>query len=90
MTPCSAQSMCPISCLGLSGHQQEEYRKCPSVAKIQNSHHVGNVLRDVCRADTSRATDIFSVWLLLHSKEKCDSGGMKGLISVLENKENSD
>lgn len=90
MTPCSAQSMCPISCLGLSGHQQEEYRKCPSVAKIQNLHHVGNVLRDVCRADTSRATDIFSVWLLLRSKEKCDSGGMKGLISVLENKENSD
>lgn len=90
MTPCSAQSMCPISCLGLSGHQQEEYRKCPSVAKIQNLHHVGNVLRDVCRADTSRATDIFSVWLLLDSKEKCNSGGMKGLISVLENKENSD
>lgn len=90
MTPCSAQSMCPISCLGLSGHQQEEHRKCPSVAKIQNLHHVGNVLRVICRVDMSHATDIFSVQLLLHSKEKCDSGGMKGLISVLENKENSD
>lgn len=86
MTPCAACSMCPISCLGLSGHQQEEYRKRPSVAKTQNLHHVGNALHDICRVDASHATDIFSVWLLLHSKEKFDSGEMKGLISLLKNK----
>lgn len=90
MTPCSAQPMCPISCPGLSGRQQEEYRKCLSVVKIQNLHHVGNVRRDICRVDMSHSTDIFSVWLLLHNKEKCDSDGMKGLISFFESKESHD
>lgn len=85
MTPCAALSMCPVSCLGLSGHQQEKYRKCLSVAKIQKLHPVGNVLRDICRVGICHAT--FSAWLLLHSKEKFDSKGMKGLMSLLKNKE---